>query len=367
MSQYCVFCGGKPENKNKEHIIPKWLINKTGNPNRVINLGIDFKTKDKDKIIRNYAFNQLTLPACEKCNTEFGILENKVKPIIENIVDSNYVNYSDISVLLDWFDKVRVGLWHYYYIMNQNLMRIRPHLYIKNRTRKFDRVLFIYRAINDDHGINFVGTDTFLFQLMPSVFMLRINNYYFVNISTSFLLSKRFGLPYGSSKGFESDNSDKTLYDIMRGSGRMQYPLLKCNHFIGGTKIYQPILCDYFPPAVFRDLYDSEYVRNLCIDMEERLVKPQVFQGNKHLKDLDGRQIHFEAMNEKSKSLYNKLICDTYEYQCELQEAQNWSIEGEKVDMTDITNAIAYNKLMVRKLIDEMSKSKKTGYSKKQL
>ena len=42
LPKFCVFCGKKPENKNKEHIIPQWLIKLTGDPNRKINLGVDF-------------------------------------------------------------------------------------------------------------------------------------------------------------------------------------------------------------------------------------------------------------------------------------------------------------------------------------
>lgn len=356
MSKYCVFCGGIPENKNKEHIIPRWLINKTGNPNRTINLGMDFKSRDPEKRIRSYAFNQLTLPACEKCNSKFGILENKVKPVIENIVDNNFLSIQDVSILLDWFDKVRVGLWHYYYIMNENPMWIKPHLFINNRTRKFDRVLFIYRAENDNDGINFVGTDTFLFQLAPSAFMLRINNYYFVNISFPFLLAKRFGLPFGISKGFEKSDLDKTWFEIYSGSGKVQYPLMKCDHFIGGTKIYQPILYEDFPPEVFKNIYDNEYVRAQCIDWGERLVRPHVFQNNKQAEQNDEGKIYFEAVKENSKSLYYKLICDIYEFQCELQEEQNSINYENNIDMIDNTNAIEYNKMMVKKLCEEIIK-----------
>ena len=25
MAKQCIFCGGKPQNKNKEHVIPQWL------------------------------------------------------------------------------------------------------------------------------------------------------------------------------------------------------------------------------------------------------------------------------------------------------------------------------------------------------
>ena len=30
MDKFCVFCGNKPKGKNNEHIIPKWLIEFTG-------------------------------------------------------------------------------------------------------------------------------------------------------------------------------------------------------------------------------------------------------------------------------------------------------------------------------------------------
>jgi len=38
-TKYCVFCGKPPSDKNKEHVLPHWLIKMTGDPNRVVNLG----------------------------------------------------------------------------------------------------------------------------------------------------------------------------------------------------------------------------------------------------------------------------------------------------------------------------------------
>jgi hypothetical protein len=34
VNKVCVFCGEKPTNKTKEHIIPEWLIELTGDINR---------------------------------------------------------------------------------------------------------------------------------------------------------------------------------------------------------------------------------------------------------------------------------------------------------------------------------------------
>jgi len=65
--KFCVFCGQKPENKNKEHVLPKWLIKLTGKPNRQINVGLNFSDFEKDTEIkeRQYSINSFTLPACE--------------------------------------------------------------------------------------------------------------------------------------------------------------------------------------------------------------------------------------------------------------------------------------------------------------
>ena len=41
MNKICVFCGLQPHSKNKEHIIPQWLIKMTGEPNRQANFGHD--------------------------------------------------------------------------------------------------------------------------------------------------------------------------------------------------------------------------------------------------------------------------------------------------------------------------------------
>ncbi|QJB40178.1 hypothetical protein HF324_20870 [Chitinophaga oryzae] len=37
--KYCIFCGEQPQSKTKEHIIPKWLIEMTGDPNRLTFFG----------------------------------------------------------------------------------------------------------------------------------------------------------------------------------------------------------------------------------------------------------------------------------------------------------------------------------------
>ena len=73
-NKFCIFCGEKPESKNKEHVIPKWLIELTGDPKREAFFGIDAVSEKKGP--RVFSFDSFTFPACEQCNTDFAALES---------------------------------------------------------------------------------------------------------------------------------------------------------------------------------------------------------------------------------------------------------------------------------------------------
>ena len=63
MAKYCVFCGAVPEKKNKEHVVPKWLIKLTGNPKREAYFGFE-KNIETEVKTRTFAFDQFSFPAC---------------------------------------------------------------------------------------------------------------------------------------------------------------------------------------------------------------------------------------------------------------------------------------------------------------
>jgi len=64
----CVFCGKDPKpNKNKEHVIPKWLMRLSGaKENRKWQLGFNYNSKDLRPI--EIASTSFEFPACEKCS-----------------------------------------------------------------------------------------------------------------------------------------------------------------------------------------------------------------------------------------------------------------------------------------------------------
>src|SRR5690242_13676760 len=99
MEKFCVFCGKRPESKTKEHVIPLWLIEKTGDPKRKARFGVDFQ-KDTPAF-REFSFDSLTFPACSDCNSKFSLLESNAKDVVTRLLDREPLSEIDLSFLLD--------------------------------------------------------------------------------------------------------------------------------------------------------------------------------------------------------------------------------------------------------------------------
>lgn len=240
VSKFCVFCGKAPEAKNKEHVLPQWLLNFTGDPNRVVNFGINYKT---GKVLR-FAWKSLVMPACESCNTEFASLESDVKPVIEKLLDKRGISVLDYGMVLDWLDKVRVGLWLNYHILQGNPMGIEPSFYVKDRMRQKDRFLAVYPIDENSKGLNAHGVESFAFHLEPSAFSLRINNIHIVNCSSDYLFSSRCGFPYPESVrlNIDGENTGKMELDEFKATKKVKTPLFRFSLFKPSVYLFQPIV-----------------------------------------------------------------------------------------------------------------------------
>jgi hypothetical protein len=263
MQKRCIFCGKNVEEKTKEHVIPKWLIELTGNPKRVINISLLIDKLEEKK----FAFDQFTFPACKKCNSKFSNLEGSCKKIIENILDNKKVNAKELSILLDWFDKIRIGLWLGILYLSGRYEKVNPHLFINMRVAYTDRSLIIEKDNIKDKRINFVGINTPLFQFMPSVFQLRINNFIFTNMSTAGLVSRRLGFPF-SETAIVVD-SERNVLDIKNGLNRIIKPVIrKLNNNNEALIIFQPMFSTI---SKLKDektnyFYRNDYVQSHCLD-----------------------------------------------------------------------------------------------------
>ena len=156
MDKVCIFCGQPPQDKNKEHIIPKWLMKLTDTEKKIMSVGVNWKKGEEIK----FNFSSFTFPSCEKCNTDFAKI---VKPIVENILNDEFVSSDDLVLLLDWFDKVRISLWLGIQYHNNGTFNLEPKYYSNTRLRLKDRMLAITNCYDGYKGLRWTGANTLCF------------------------------------------------------------------------------------------------------------------------------------------------------------------------------------------------------------
>ncbi|MCC7118405.1 MAG: hypothetical protein IT310_07765 [Anaerolineales bacterium] len=204
--------------------------------------------------------------------------ETKAKVVIEKVLNEEGLNDEDFSIVLDWLDKIRVGIWLGYNYLQNNLSAVYPNYHISKRIGVKDRAVFIYKSTSKQPGINFAGANTSAFQYLPVCFSLRINQFHFFSLSTDFLISKNLGIPY--SKEAYYTNSQEIRFVIEKGRNRILYPLVKMPYDKGCSEIYQPIY-SYSIESNVEHLYNNDYVKSISKKFEEGTGKVFITGNNK--------------------------------------------------------------------------------------
>jgi len=270
--KFCIFCGKKPENKNLEHVIPQWLIKMTGRENK--DVFTDFPEDHKHLNFMNFKF-----PACTKCNTKYAYLEKQVKPIMVAVLDGKPISGAQASLLMDWFDKVRIGLWLAEMYFDPELKaNIQPHFFIDSRTAKTDRMLSIQRVNMPGKGIYFIGTNSAMFTFSPSAFTMLINDMFFINASNHNLVSPKLGFPVLARTKFIDPFLGKVTYSVHSGRHKVTNPII--TDFIpnpNSVTFYQPIMKEYVNEPI---ILNDNYVLKHCYDINVGLGGVFVQQGN---------------------------------------------------------------------------------------
>jgi hypothetical protein len=186
----CVFCGGPPVDKNKEHVLPMWLLEFTGDPTRSVIHGFSWNSGKAFE----YAFSDFTFPSCTACNTSYAEFEGKAKAVVESICRKEAVDPRGYVTLLDWLDKVRIGMW----LGHRYLQKAEwePSFTIDSRIARKDRMIAVYPVGDHQTGLNVYNAESPLFHYKPSVFSLRVNNILFLNASWDWMCSSRCAFPY---------------------------------------------------------------------------------------------------------------------------------------------------------------------------
>jgi hypothetical protein len=261
-TKFCIFCGKHPEGKNKEHVIPEWLIELTGDPNRKARFGFDLRS-DPPKW-REFSFDSLTFPACAKCNNDFSNLESKAKVVIESVLGHQPLSELQLCVLLDWLDKVRVGLWLGYLYLDGNPQSIRPQYHIATRIGQTDRTLGILRIRNKSRGINFCGPESPCFQNQPTCFALIVNDICFYNVAGLSLCSRRLGFPHITPKHLRDDGKLEVV--VSGGTERLIRPVIRNLTVPQMTLFHQANLPQWFTTDRESNLFYTEWVKTRSLD-----------------------------------------------------------------------------------------------------
>ncbi|MCJ7481370.1 MAG: hypothetical protein MUO31_00220 [Thermodesulfovibrionales bacterium] len=257
----CVFCGNPPKSKNKEHVVPQWLMEYTGTIDKKVRFGFNKHTGAP----REFIYKAFTFPACESCNSLFAKLESEAKSVILKLLSESPLTNFDLHCLLDWFDKVRIGLWIGFFYLDNNIGNIIPKFHIKTRIAAHDRMVYILKVKSESQELSFRGCDTLSFHFTPSCFSMIINNFCFYNISSPFLFARRIGFPYPSKSYLRKDSLAD--YFIEPARKRIMHPLLQKPFAFKGIGIYQPIYKSLLSTQNFT-FCDNDYVKSNSISFK---------------------------------------------------------------------------------------------------
>lgn len=310
MKKSCVFCGKKPENKNKEHIIPQWLMEMTGTKEKKMSVGSNMKTGNEFV----FNFKAFTFPACKACNDNYGKLESKIKPIVEKILIDEFIEQPELILLLDWFDKVRIGLLIGVNYMNNKNFDLEPKYFINQRIGLKDRFLAITNCYDGKKELRWTGVNSLLFLSSPTTFTLKINNILFTNCSSDFIVSKQLGFPY--PEFFKPKKHESSEIDILLNNGkqRLSTNLFKSKIYLSSILIAQPIFKvgkDKFP-----EKYNNNYIKKSSISHKNGVGKIFVYEKNDQY-ILESDEVISFYSDDKNKKEY-KFNAPTIKFQIEV-------------------------------------------------
>jgi hypothetical protein len=238
-TRICVFCGGPPNAKTREHVVPTWLLELTGDPTRTVTHGYDFMRR---RPIR-FSWSNFVAPACEACNQKYSDLEDRAKLSVEALWCREGLSVGAYVELLDWLDKIRIGAWLALHMIEKNPVEIEPKFHISSRMGTKDRMVAVYVFDSDNKGINLLGCDSQIFREMPSCFGLRVNDLLLLNVSSDFFCSKGCGLPYPQSMNqlMGGEGSGRLELSGVGWKSEVSHPLSKLSLPKPVVWLYQPI------------------------------------------------------------------------------------------------------------------------------
>jgi hypothetical protein len=209
------------------------------------------------------SFSALSVPACAECNSNQSVLEDNAKEVVGRMCDWEAVGAADVDVLLDWLDKVRIGVWYYSLYVAPFAGGVKPKFGVGYRLGTKDRAVVVYRADFKRRGLRAFGCDFPSFQHFPCCFALSVMDTVFCNISFDFLFSERMGFPYALG-GEGAERQGETKFYMKAGRERIRLPLIDNMPWKSGVTFWQPCFLGAVGEAT--GLYNTRYVKEKCLD-----------------------------------------------------------------------------------------------------
>lgn len=320
----CIFCGKPPTIKNKEHVIPKWLIALTGDPKRLWHLGVE--TSDPNRKPRNFSAQQFQFPACTDCNERYSNLEGRTKGYMVRLLAGGNLTGAEWDDLLDWFDKVRIGLWLGNMLLNKDWPTPAPKFYIDERLGKKDRCVLVYPNRPDFRGLVMSGASDPVFMHKPSSFILAINGLIFLNLSSEFLLSQNMGFPYPKDV---SHRDGRVYIDNYVASSEPKLPVLEFPFHQPQIGVYQSILIETaMDDENYAALIESEYTASKIIGRPSMKTQICTFGDG-------GAKFHTPSEEVEKLRLSEKDLKPSSEYYSQLYRYRQYDLDVAKAHFPD--------------------------------
>ncbi len=326
LPKFCIFCGKPPSSKNMEHPLPKWLLKLTGDLHRT------------EQVYPGHSrpLSTFEFPSCETCNDKWGkVLETRASLVMKMLLHEEAVSDLQITILMDWFDKVRIGLWLASLQLSNNRYGVKPKFHISSRVGLHDRFLAIYRLEEKCETLDWYAVDTFNFHCMPSCFSMKVNDLYFLNVSYEYLFLEKFGFPF-PEKTLIDPNKDGYGVIFSHGKERIDNKLLKLPIHDGCSKLFQcmyPIQARSKDPII-KGLFDTDYVKGMSRSFERGIsrvlvqkysppVRYPIHESKRWLPPSEIKEsLHKDCLNKQTLNIQNWLIAHD---NSKLEKAENVS------------------------------------------
>jgi len=268
------------------------------------------------------------------------MLEAEAKGIIEALTRRETISAGRYLTLLDWLDKVRVGLWLTYHVLQGNPTNIQPTFHIDTRLGTKDRWIAVYPVDSEYRGLNAHGVESLLFHRAPSCFGLRVNDLTILNASADFLFAGRCGFPFPKRRTLLLDgaNAGGLLLSEFEVTRRIKHPIIR-------PALHKPsvLLCQPIMQRAAGTAGGTEFLGNPSV-LDSFLAQhtlPPYLSGKgvlfrQHadrvevISDME-QPIEFDSIEGGESRTRYELVAQVYETQCRIQEQLEVSAASREV------------------------------------